>query len=94
MSMKTLLKKISKILSKHIIINHTNVFLFLADGVTYSFGVLYNEFITVFKESKGATAWVASLLVGITLCSGNLSFKMSLHKIYMTYIDYALVYLR
>jgi len=46
-------------------------FFFIADGVTYSFGVLYTEFLDVFKESKGATAWVASLLVGVTLCSGK-----------------------
>lgn len=54
---------------------------FLADGVTYSFGVLYTEFLEVFKESKGATAWVASLLVGVTLCSGkNLIFLIHVSR--------------
>ncbi|XP_050426328.1 uncharacterized protein LOC126836747 isoform X2 [Adelges cooleyi] len=45
----------------------------VTDGVTYSFGVLYTEFLTVFNGSKGATAWVASLLVGVTLCSGPIA---------------------
>ncbi|XP_060844246.1 monocarboxylate transporter 12-like [Rhopalosiphum padi] len=45
----------------------------VTDGVTYSFGVLYTEFLDVFKESKGATAWIASLLVGVTLCSGPIA---------------------
>ncbi|VVC27168.1 Major facilitator superfamily,Major facilitator superfamily domain [Cinara cedri] len=45
----------------------------VTDGVTYSFGVLYNEFLNVFQGSKGATAWIASLLVGVTLCSGPIA---------------------
>ncbi|XP_001950241.2 uncharacterized protein LOC100161575 [Acyrthosiphon pisum] len=45
----------------------------VTDGVTYSFGVLYTEFLDVFKGSKGATAWIASLLVGVTLCSGPIA---------------------
>lgn len=42
-----------------------------ADGVTYSFGVFYVELVDYFHEGKGATAWIASILVGVTLCSGN-----------------------
>ncbi|XP_069688368.1 monocarboxylate transporter 13 isoform X2 [Periplaneta americana] len=45
----------------------------VTDGVTYSFGVLYVEFLHYFKEGKGATAWIASILVGVTLCSGPVS---------------------
>jgi len=45
-----------------------------ADGVTYSFGVLYVEFLHYFNEGKGATAWIASILVGVTLCSGQFKF--------------------
>nr|CAD7263106.1 unnamed protein product [Timema shepardi] len=41
------------------------------DGVTYSFGVFYIKFLDYFKEGKGATAWIASILVGVTLCSGQ-----------------------
>lgn len=43
-----------------------------ADGVTYSFGVFYLELLYYFEEGKGATAWIASILVGVTLCSGKL----------------------
>lgn len=43
------------------------------DGVTYSFGVFYVQFLEYFKEGKGATAWIASILVGVTLCSGPIS---------------------
>ncbi|XP_076223668.1 monocarboxylate transporter 5 isoform X3 [Nomia melanderi] len=44
-----------------------------ADGMTYSFGVFYLEFLYYFEEGKGATAWIASILVGVTLCSGPIS---------------------
>ncbi|KAJ9590109.1 hypothetical protein L9F63_016770, partial [Diploptera punctata] len=39
------------------------------DGVTYSFGVFYNEFLKYFNEGRGTTSWIASILVGMTLCS-------------------------
>ncbi|XP_043275275.1 monocarboxylate transporter 12 [Venturia canescens] len=45
----------------------------VTDGVTYSFGVFYSEFLDYFGEGKGATAWIASILVGVTLCSGPIS---------------------
>ncbi|KAG7208520.1 hypothetical protein KM043_014739 [Ampulex compressa] len=45
----------------------------ITDGVTYSFGVFYLELLYYFEEGKGATAWIASILVGITLCSGPIS---------------------
>ncbi|XP_021932288.1 monocarboxylate transporter 12 isoform X3 [Zootermopsis nevadensis] len=44
-----------------------------ADGVTYSFGVFYLTFLHYFNEGKGTTAWIASILVGVTLCSGPIS---------------------
>ncbi|KAG8228576.1 hypothetical protein J437_LFUL009281, partial [Ladona fulva] len=43
------------------------------DGVTYSFGIFYLEFLHYFREGKGKTAWIASILVGVTLCSGPIS---------------------
>ncbi|XP_066597428.1 monocarboxylate transporter 5 isoform X2 [Prorops nasuta] len=43
------------------------------DGMTYSFGVFYLELLYYFEEGKGATAWIASILVGVTLCSGPIS---------------------
>ncbi|XP_055611555.1 monocarboxylate transporter 12-like [Uranotaenia lowii] len=50
----------------------------VTDGLTYSFGIFYVEFLDYFKEGKGYTAWIASILVGVTLCSvlGALSWKM------------------
>lgn len=45
----------------------------VTDGVTYSFGVFYVQFLEYFNEGKGATAWIASILVGVTLCSGPIS---------------------
>ncbi|CAG2067442.1 unnamed protein product, partial [Timema podura] len=45
----------------------------ITDGVTYSFGVFYIKFLDYFQEGKGATAWIASILVGVTLCSGPIS---------------------
>lgn len=38
--------------------------------MTYSFGILYVEFLNEFKEGKGYTSWILSILVGMTLCSG------------------------
>ncbi|GBP31160.1 Monocarboxylate transporter 9 [Eumeta japonica] len=40
-----------------------------SDGMTYSFGVYYDEFLTYFGEGKGKTAWIVSILVGVTLSS-------------------------
>ncbi|XP_026726922.1 monocarboxylate transporter 13 [Trichoplusia ni] len=41
--------------------------------MTYSFGVFYAEFLTYFDEGKGKTAWIVSILVGVTLSSGPIS---------------------
>lgn len=43
----------------------------VTDRMTYSFGIFYVEFLDYFNEGKGYTAWIASILVGVTLCSGN-----------------------
>lgn len=45
----------------------------VTDGMTYSFGVFYAEFLDYFNEGKGKTAWIVSILVGITLSSGPIS---------------------
>ncbi|XP_017768067.1 PREDICTED: monocarboxylate transporter 12 [Nicrophorus vespilloides] len=45
----------------------------ITDGVTYSFGIFYDEFLTYFNEGKGPTSWILSILVGVTLCSGPIS---------------------
>ncbi|XP_018324222.1 uncharacterized protein LOC108736335 isoform X2 [Agrilus planipennis] len=43
------------------------------DGITYSFGIFYDEFLEYFKEGAGKTSWVVSILVGTTFCSGPIS---------------------
>lgn len=43
----------------------------LADGITYSFGEMYVEFLKEFKEGKGYTSWILSLMTGTMLCSGK-----------------------
>lgn len=57
-------------------------FALLADGVTYSFGVFYDEFLGYFNEGKGATSWINSILVGVTLCSGSYEHLFIVSKYY------------
>lgn len=45
----------------------------VTDGMTYSFGIFYSEFLTYFNEGQGKTAWIVSILVGVTLSSGPIS---------------------
>lgn len=47
-------------------INHVVV-----DGITFTFGVFYLEFLEFFKASKGKTSLVGSLLAGFYLMSGK-----------------------
>lgn len=72
---KTIVLSVNKIASDFIIKQLINRFFFFvyisADGMTYSFGLFHDEFCNYFKESKAYTAWIVSLLVGVTLCSGK-----------------------
>ena len=43
----------------------------IADGIVYSFGIFYIEFLHHFGSSKGDTSWVASLIVGCTFITGK-----------------------
>lgn len=45
----------------------------VTDGITYSFGVFFTQFLSYFNSSNAATSWIASILVGVTLCSGPIS---------------------
>ncbi|XP_045199403.2 monocarboxylate transporter 12-like [Mercenaria mercenaria] len=45
----------------------------IADGIVYSFGIFYMEFLEYFKGGKGETAWVGSLVPGVTLSVGPLA---------------------
>lgn len=42
----------------------------IADGVSFSFGLLYIEFLFEFEESKSTTAWIGSLFMAVPLLSG------------------------
>ncbi|XP_038212152.1 monocarboxylate transporter 9-like [Zerene cesonia] len=42
----------------------------IADGISFSFGLLYMEFLEEFKASKATTAWIGSLFIAVPLLSG------------------------
>lgn len=42
----------------------------IADGVSFSFGLLYIEFLQAFGASKSKTAWIGSLFMAVPLLSG------------------------
>lgn len=42
----------------------------IADGVSFSFGLLYIEFLHEFNASKSKTAWIGSLFMAVPLLSG------------------------
>ncbi|KAL0112510.1 hypothetical protein PUN28_012080 [Cardiocondyla obscurior] len=42
----------------------------IADGITFSFGVIYVEFLNYFGEGKSKTAWIGSLFLAMPLLSG------------------------
>ncbi|XP_031628936.1 monocarboxylate transporter 13-like [Contarinia nasturtii] len=49
----------------------------ITDGITYSFGVLYIQLLDEFKEGKGYTSSILSIMAGITLCSGPISSSLT-----------------
>lgn len=42
----------------------------IADGISFSFGLLYIEFLNEFGASKSKTAWIGSLFMAVPLLSG------------------------
>lgn len=42
----------------------------ISDGISFSFGLLYIEFLKEFKESKSKTAWIGSLFMAVPLILG------------------------
>lgn len=40
---------------------------FIADGIAFTFGVIYTELLVEFEASKSATSWIGSLFVGVPL---------------------------
>jgi hypothetical protein len=46
----------------------------IVDGIAYTFGIFLGDFVRYFGEGKGKTAWVGSLLSGMYLTVGKLSY--------------------
>lgn len=42
----------------------------IADGITFSFGVIFVEFLNYFGENRSKTAWIGSLFMAMPLLSG------------------------
>ncbi|KAI4456619.1 monocarboxylate transporter [Holotrichia oblita] len=42
----------------------------IADGISFSFGLLYIEFLYEFEETKSATSWIGSLFMAVPLLTG------------------------
>ncbi len=45
----------------------------IADGITFSFGIIYVEFLNYFGEGKAKTAWIGSLFMAMPLLSGPIA---------------------
>ncbi|XP_060597365.1 monocarboxylate transporter 12-like [Ruditapes philippinarum] len=45
----------------------------ITDGLLYSFGILYIEFLNQYEGSKGETAWIGSLATGLQLVMGPIA---------------------
>ena len=50
-----------------------------ADGITYSFGVFLVELIEDLNADRGATSFIPSILVGVTLGSGQFNHKAAVN---------------
>ncbi|XP_071126386.1 monocarboxylate transporter 12-like isoform X1 [Mytilus edulis] len=53
--------------------------LMLVDGVLFTLGILYIEFLDEFKEGKGKTAWITSLIPGTMLTVGPITGALTNH---------------
>lgn len=49
----------------------------IADGVMYTFGIFYVEFLKYFRESKGVTAWIASIMIGVVFTVGPIASALT-----------------
>ncbi|CAM1312339.1 Mct1 (predicted) [Pycnogonum litorale] len=49
----------------------------IADGITYTFGIYYVEFLDYFHQSNAKTSWILSILSGVTLSIGPISSALT-----------------
>jgi len=49
----------------------------IADGITFSFGVIFIELLDYFQESRGKTAWIASLFMSLPLFAGPVASSLT-----------------
>lgn len=43
----------------------------ISEGISFSFGLLYSEFLVEFKASKSTTSWIGSLFIAMPLLAGE-----------------------
>jgi hypothetical protein len=48
----------------------------IADGISFSFGLLYIKFLEHFGESKSVTSWIGSLFMAVPLLSGPIGSSL------------------
>lgn len=53
-----------------VVVFSTLLLCMIANGVTFSFGLLYVEFLKEFEASNSATSWIGSLFIAVPLLSG------------------------
>lgn len=46
----------------------------IVDGIAYTFGIFFGDFVKYYDAPKGKVAWVGSLLSGFYLSVGELAF--------------------
>lgn len=45
----------------------------IADGITFSFGIIFVEFLNYFGQNRGTTAWIGGLFMAMPLLSGPIA---------------------
>ena len=45
------------------------------DGIIFSFGMFYREFLDYFEQGRGVTSWIGSVISGVYAIVGEFIFK-------------------
>jgi len=53
----------------------------IADGLSFSFGILFTELLVVFGETKSRTAWIGSLFVSVPLICGPVASALTTRSV-------------